>query len=137
VLAHEQEIRPILERLAALGVRLALDDFGTGYSSLSYLRDFPIGHIKIDRSFVMGIPQDSISCQLTASIVAMCLALGKTVTAEGVETEAQRTYLRDLGCTCIQGYLLGRPMESIDVPGFVARLRSGEVKPLKLSARRR
>jgi EAL domain-containing protein (putative c-di-GMP-specific phosphodiesterase class I) len=123
VLAHEGSIRPTLEQIASLGVRLALDDFGTGYSSLSYLRTFPIHSVKIDRSFVMELPHDSVSCQLTSSIIAMCVALGKKVTAEGVETPAQRSYLRGLGCTSIQGYLLGRPMESIDIPGFVIKLR--------------
>jgi diguanylate cyclase (GGDEF)-like protein len=123
VLAHEDEMRPSLEKIASLGVRLALDDFGTGYSSLSYLRSFPIRNVKIDRSFIMGLPYDTVSCQLTSSIVALCLALGKEVTAEGVETDAQLTYLRGLGCPCAQGYLLGRPMEADDFPGFAQRLR--------------
>jgi diguanylate cyclase (GGDEF)-like protein len=124
VLAHGAELERILLDITAHGVRLALDDFGTGYSSLSYLRAYPIHIVKIDRSFILGLPQDPAACRLAESIIAMCAALGKNVVAEGVETEAQQQFLRRAGCTTIQGYLLGRPMEAADVPGFVQRLRS-------------
>jgi diguanylate cyclase (GGDEF)-like protein len=123
VLVHGAELEHTLASIAALGVRLALDDFGTGYSSLSYLRTYPIQTVKIDRSFVLGLPQDEAACRLAESIVVMCGALGKNVVAEGVETEAQRQFLRRAGCTTIQGYLLGRPMEPADIPGFARQLR--------------
>jgi diguanylate cyclase (GGDEF)-like protein len=116
--------RKPLVNIAALGVRLALDDFGTGYSSLSYLRNYPIHTVKIDRSFVLGLPHDVAACRLAESIIVMCGALGKNVIAEGVETQQQLEFLRRAGCTTIQGYLLGRPMEAADIPGFVRRLRS-------------
>jgi EAL domain-containing protein (putative c-di-GMP-specific phosphodiesterase class I) len=124
VLAHGAEVEKTLSNIAALGVRLALDDFGTGYSSLSYLRAYPIDTVKIDRSFILGLPHDPGACRLAESIIVMCAALGKNVVAEGVETEAQRQFLRRAGCTVIQGYLTGRPMEAADIPGFARRLRS-------------
>ncbi|HUX72679.1 MAG TPA: EAL domain-containing protein [Steroidobacteraceae bacterium] len=124
VLAHGAELQRTLIEISAMGVRLALDDFGTGYSSLSYIRTFPIDVVKIDRSFVMELPHDQAACRLTESIIVMCAALGKKVVAEGVETEAQRRFLRQVGCTTIQGYLVGRPMEAADIPGFARRLRS-------------
>jgi diguanylate cyclase (GGDEF)-like protein len=125
-LAQAEELRDTLAGIVALGVRLALDDFGTGYSSLSYLRQYPIGTVKIDRSFVMGLPHEALACALVQSIVHMCAALGKTVVAEGIETEAQRDFLRRIGCHALQGYLLGRPMDAADVPGFAQRLLSGQ-----------
>jgi diguanylate cyclase (GGDEF)-like protein len=124
VLAHGAELERTLGNITAQGVRLALDDFGTGYSSLSYLRAYPIHTVKIDRSFVQGLPRDPAACRLAESIIVMCAVLGKNVVAEGVETEAQQQFLRRAGCTAIQGYLLGRPMEAADIPGFARRLRS-------------
>ncbi|MDE2145292.1 MAG: EAL domain-containing protein [Burkholderiales bacterium] len=124
VLAHGQELAETLSSIVGLGVRLALDDFGTGYSSLSYLRAYPIHTVKIDRSFVTGLPQDQAACRLAESILAMCAALGKQVVAEGVETPAQLEFLRRAGCTSIQGYLLGRPMDPADMPEFTRRMRS-------------
>jgi EAL domain-containing protein (putative c-di-GMP-specific phosphodiesterase class I) len=124
VLAHGAELQQTLLGIAALGVRLALDDFGTGYSSLSYLRIYPIHTVKIDRSFIQSLPHDAAACRLAESIIVMCAALGKHVVAEGVETEAQLQFLRKAGCTSIQGFLLGRPMEASDIPGIARRLRS-------------
>jgi EAL domain-containing protein (putative c-di-GMP-specific phosphodiesterase class I) len=115
----------LLAGIAASGIRLALDDFGTGYSSLSYLRTYPIHTVKIDRSFIVGLPADVASCRLVESIIAMCTALGKDVVAEGVETGGQLDFLEAAGCTGIHGYLFGRPMAATDIPGFVRRLRSG------------
>ncbi len=97
-----------LRRLRALGVRIALDDFGTGYSSLSYLRHLPADALKIDRSFLVGIASDDAAAALTASIVAMGVALGLRVVAEGVEEEQQRLLLRAWGCHEAQGFLFGR-----------------------------
>ncbi|NKB88291.1 MAG: EAL domain-containing protein [Acidobacteria bacterium] len=102
------------------GFGLAVDDFGTGYSSLNYLRDFPADVLKIDRSFVAGIPEDQENCSLVAAIVAMAHKLRLSVVAEGVETEAQLRFLRALDCEQIQGFLLGRP---VPVPEIEAQLR--------------
>jgi diguanylate cyclase (GGDEF)-like protein len=124
VLAHGAELQKTLLNIAALGVCIALDDFGTGYSSLSYLRAYPIHTVKIDRSFIQGLPHDLTACRLAESIILMCAALGKGVVAEGVETESQQAFLRGAGCTTMQGYLLGRPMEAMDIAGFARRLRS-------------
>jgi diguanylate cyclase (GGDEF)-like protein/PAS domain S-box-containing protein len=106
--------RVALEKLAAAGVRFALDDFGTGYSSLNYLRRFPVNKIKIDRSFVSEIGTRSADAIVTA-IVALARGLEMTVTAEGVETEAQRAFLEGVGCHEVQGYLMSRPVAESDL----------------------
>jgi len=105
----------ILHQLRAIGVRIALDDFGTGYSSLSYLKRFPFDKIKIDRSFVADMIEVAGSSSIVQAIVSIAAALKMTTTAEGVETEAQRELLRQLGCTDMQGYLFSRPVPAADV----------------------
>ena len=95
-----------LKALHALGVRLAIDDFGTGYSSLSYLKRFPIEPIKIDRSFIADLPGSAESEAIVVAIIQMGRALRLSVTAEGVETEAQRALLLAAGCDEMQGWLM-------------------------------
>ena len=95
----------ILQQLRAIGVRIALDDFGTGYSSLSYLQRFPFDKIKIDRSFVKEIASSDSSLSIVQAVVNIAAARRMTTIAEGVETEEQRSLLRELGCTEMQGYL--------------------------------
>ncbi len=102
----------LLERIKDLDVRLSLDDFGTGYSSLSYLCRFPLDCLKIDRSFVNGINQDSGQQAIVSAILSLSNSLGLHVIAEGVETEEQLRFLTALGCDTVQGYLLGRPMSA-------------------------
>lgn len=99
----------ILRRIKNLGVRIAMDDFGTGYSSLSYLQSFPFDKIKIDQTFVAQIHKNVQSSAIIRAIISLGEALNLGVIAEGVETEAQRDFLADAGCTEMQGYLLGRP----------------------------
>ena len=99
-----------LGMLAAMGVHVAMDDFGTGYSSLSYLKRFDIDTLKIDRSFVSELPHDPEDSAIATAIVAMGHSLQMKTVAEGVETEAQADFLRQLGCDEMQGYLLSRPM---------------------------
>jgi diguanylate cyclase (GGDEF)-like protein len=99
-----------LERLHQLGVHLALDDFGTGYSSLSYLRQYPIGTVKIDRTFLEEVPQNPASATLVETIIVMAHALGKRVVAEGIETAGQLEFLRERRCDIAQGFYLARPL---------------------------
>jgi EAL domain-containing protein (putative c-di-GMP-specific phosphodiesterase class I) len=98
------------EALAALGVRLSIDDFGTGYSSLSYLRKLRAGQLKIDRSFVQDLDCSADARAIVEAVVRLSHSLGLNVVAEGVETEAQRKVLADLGCDELQGFLFARPM---------------------------
>jgi diguanylate cyclase (GGDEF)-like protein len=100
----------LLQRIKRCGVRLSLDDFGTGYCSLSYLKHFPVDALKIDRAFVRDVETDADSAAITQAIIAMARSLGKTVVAEGVETQAQADYLRTAGCGQLQGFLFGAPM---------------------------
>jgi diguanylate cyclase (GGDEF)-like protein len=103
-----------LESLKALGVRLSLDDFGTGYSSLSHLIRLPLDTIKIDRSFLKGIPGEASCRSITKAIIAMAQGVGMEVVAEGVETEQQIEFLRLQGCDTLQGYLLGHPLPATE-----------------------
>jgi diguanylate cyclase (GGDEF)-like protein/PAS domain S-box-containing protein len=100
----------ILQQLQELGVRLSIDDFGTGYSSLTYLRRFPMHNVKIDRSFVQNIPSDEDSMTLVRAIIVLAHELKLSVTAEGVETKEQLTFLKSLHCDLLQGYLFSRPV---------------------------
>lgn len=100
----------VLNRLVGLGVSLAVDDFGTGYSSLSYLHRMSINTLKIDRAFVTNIPDNENSMSIARAIVGLGKSLHLSLVAEGVETQAQYDFLRDLGCNLIQGYLFSRPV---------------------------
>jgi diguanylate cyclase (GGDEF)-like protein/PAS domain S-box-containing protein len=104
-------VRATLGQLKALGVRIAIDDFGTGYSSLGHLNQLPIDRIKIDRSFVQGLPGHAGNAAIARAIVTLAASLGREVIAEGVETEAQRAFLVGLGCQQLQGLLFGAPTE--------------------------
>jgi len=110
VLKNVEQCIAALHRVKTLGITLAIDDFGTGYSSLSYLKRLPVDRLKIDRSFVSGIPGDQDDAAIVATILAMAHNLGMQVIAEGVETEAQLDHLLGARCCEYQGYLLGRPM---------------------------
>jgi EAL domain-containing protein (putative c-di-GMP-specific phosphodiesterase class I) len=109
--------------LSEMGVSLALDDFGTGYSSLSYLRRFPISRVKIDRSFVSGIPTNQNDTAIAGAIIAMARSLGLAVVAEGVETREQAEFLRDSGCHELQGYLLSPAVPADKLPRFLERTK--------------
>jgi diguanylate cyclase (GGDEF)-like protein len=108
-LNENRAIAERIESLRALGVSFSIDDFGTGYSSLSYIRKFPVQKLKIDRSFVTGLPHDRESVAIVGAIAALAQNLGIRVNAEGVETPEQAAALRLLGCSEGQGFLYGRP----------------------------
>lgn len=103
-----------LSAIKALGVTLAMDDFGTGYSSLSYLRNYPFDVLKIDQSFVRDITEDPADRELINAAIAMAHSLRLRVVAEGVETDEQLQYLKQLECDYLQGYLFGKPMSAED-----------------------
>jgi len=128
------EMFATMTALRDLGVRLVLDDFGTGYSSLSTLRSFPFSDVKIDRSFTQGIVQDDRSRGLIEAILQVCHVLDLNCVAEGVETEEQFELLSSLGCTHVQGYLLGRPEPSASIRRTLWRVaadeRQGSLKTL-------
>ncbi|MEO6987207.1 MAG: bifunctional diguanylate cyclase/phosphodiesterase [Aquihabitans sp.] len=109
LLADPVGSQAILEQIRAHGVGLAIDDFGTGYSSILQLKLMPLTSLKIDRSFVSGLPGSEVDRAIVASTIGLADTLGLAVTAEGVETEAQRRMLIDFGCCSAQGFLLGRP----------------------------
>jgi len=112
VLAFDlDEIAAQLLRLAAQGIQLAIDDFGTGYASLGYLKQLPLHRLKIDRSFVRGLPADSSDAAIVRSVIQMARDLNLRVVAEGVETEAQAQFLAAAGCHEAQGFLYARPMQ--------------------------
>ncbi|MDH5340196.1 MAG: EAL domain-containing protein, partial [Rubrivivax sp.] len=115
-----------LQALARLGVQLSIDDFGTGYSSLAYLKRFPIDKLKIDRSFVKGLPDDDNDAGIVRAIVQMARALGKRVVAEGVETEAQRQFLFQAGCDQFQGFLFA---PAVDAVSFAQRMGGAPPPP--------
>ncbi len=107
---NEREAIQVLQDLKALGIELALDDFGTGYSSLGYLKRLPIDKLKIDRSFVRDVTSDPDDAIIATSVIALAHEMQLRVVAEGVETEAQLSYLRNHGCDEIQGYYFSRPV---------------------------
>jgi diguanylate cyclase (GGDEF)-like protein len=109
LIEHTESARDVLAGLEALGILIVLDDFGTGYSSLGYLNEFPLGQLKLDRSFTADLARDARSAKIVAATVDMARALGMTVVAEGVETEDQVEVLRRLGCDYAQGFLFAAP----------------------------
>ena len=113
----------MFQKLKRTGVRLALDDFGTGYSALGYLKKAPFDKIKIDQSFVLGAADpSSMNAAIISSIVGLATALNMETTAEGVETHDDLALIRGLGCSHVQGYIYGRPMDLAEV---LALLRDG------------
>ena len=103
-----------MSALKSIGILFSLDDFGTGYSSLQYLKRLPLDQLKIDQSFVQDVGTDSSDRAIVRTIIAMAHALELNVIAEGVETEAQRGFLEEHGCSTYQGYLFSKPVPATD-----------------------
>ena len=117
----DQRSMKVMSELRALGIQLAIDDFGTGYSSFGRLRRLPISRIKIDQSFVRGLPYDADDCSITRAIVSMAGDLGMDVVSEGVETQEQLSYLQDIGCSLVQGYYFGEPVPAAKIRQLLSR----------------
>lgn len=115
VMLNVERAVQVLDSIQSRGVRLAIDDFGTGYSSMSMMKRFPIDTIKIDRSFIRDLPQNSEDKAIAQAIISMGKALGLTVVAEGVETIEQDEFLRDHACDEIQGFLFSKPVAPEDI----------------------
>jgi diguanylate cyclase (GGDEF)-like protein/PAS domain S-box-containing protein len=115
LLSNEDVMFSVLQELKEMGLKLAIDDFGTGYSSLSYLKQFPVNKLKIDRSFIRDISTNSDDAAITTAIINMAKSLNLKVIAEGVETEAQMSFLREHRCDEIQGYYFSKPISAGEV----------------------
>ncbi len=115
LLSNADVVFSVLQQLTAMGLRLAIDDFGTGYSSLSYLKKFPVSKLKIDRSFIRDIAVNPDDMAITTAIISMAKSLNLKVIAEGVENEAQMSFLRAHECDEIQGYYFCKPLAAGEV----------------------
>jgi len=117
------QVRGIVDRLKGIGVHISLDDFGTGHSSLAYLSRFPIDLLKIDRIFVSDVTSNPVNASIVAATIAMAHKLGKNVIAEGVETEAQMSFLRRHDCDQMQGFLFSRPCPPDEIAAMLRQRR--------------
>jgi predicted signal transduction protein with EAL and GGDEF domain len=129
VMHNADRAAAVLQQLKQLGVRVAIDDFGTGYSSLSYLKRFPISSVKIDRSFVLDLPDDKDDAAITQAVIAMAHSLRLRVIAEGVETSEQYRFLEEHHCDEMQGNYFSKPVDA----QAVARLLAGRHSDAKLA----
>ena len=120
VFEHEEQALAILNQLKALGVRVSLDDFGVGNSSLFKLKQLPIDELKIDRAFMVDVPENSADSEIVSTIIKTAEILGIAVVVEGIETQAQLDFLRQLDCDYLQGFLLGKPMSIEDIDALLA-----------------
>lgn len=120
LIENSEAVKNLLNEIKQRQIHIALDDFGTGYSSLSYLADFPIDTLKIDRSFVSKIGENKQEA-IVSAMVAMGKAMGMTVVAEGIETEEQLAYLRDLDCDIAQGYLFSKPLPEEEATAYLTQ----------------
>jgi len=118
-----------LNELKAAGIHVSIDDFGTGYSSMSYLKRFPVSALKIDRSFLLGLPEDAENVAILRAIIAMAHGLKIGVIAEGVETADQAALVRAFGCEDLQGFFFGRPMPSDRALAMLARHATAASEP--------
>ena len=120
---HDEAFLDHLKSIRDFGIRLALDDFGTGYANLSRLPDWPFQILKLDRSFILDLPDSEKQQAVVKSIIDLCSTLGIQVVAEGVENEAELTIVDQLGCHCIQGYVYARPKPLEDTGDWLTARR--------------
>jgi EAL domain-containing protein (putative c-di-GMP-specific phosphodiesterase class I) len=125
---------PALQRLRELGVQIAMDDFGIGYSSLAHLKRLPITMLKIDRTFIRDVTVDESDRAIVVSIVNIAKAFGLRVVAEGIETDEQAAFVRDLGCDDGQGFHLGRPQSPAEFVNLLAEAKRPRLRLVELSA---
>jgi EAL domain-containing protein (putative c-di-GMP-specific phosphodiesterase class I) len=121
-MSQAEEALEVLHQLKRLGVQLAIDDFGTGYSSLSYLKRLPLDFLKIDQSFVRGLPDDPHDAAIVRAIIALGRSMQFTIIAEGVETQAQQEFLTTEGCEEIQGYIVSPPLPADEFAASFLRI---------------
>jgi diguanylate cyclase (GGDEF)-like protein/PAS domain S-box-containing protein len=134
LLQNKDTTLAVLHQLRALGVRIALDDFGTGYSSLTYLQCFPFDKIKIDRSFVKDITENTGSLNIVRAVAALASGMGMTATAEGVETREQLDSITSEGCTEMQGFLFSRPLPAHEIERLFISGQGGQEAPDRIVA---
>lgn len=140
IMEHAEDMIEVFRRFKDMDLQIAIDDFGTGYSSLAYLKRFPVDTIKIDRSFVRGVPGDNEDVAIVTGVIAMARGLGLKVVAEGVEDQDQFAFLRERGCDYIQGFHLSEPLPADEferrflVPRLVARSGDRKVTAFKPKA---
>jgi predicted signal transduction protein with EAL and GGDEF domain len=135
LLQNKESTLTILHQLRELGVRIAMDDFGTGYSSLTYLQSFAFDKIKIDRSFVKDIAENSGSLNIVRAVAAMANGMGMTATAEGVETQEQLDKITSEGCTEMQGFLFSKPLPAQEIERlFLSRHQAQETPDRTIAA---
>ncbi|MEM7277093.1 MAG: EAL domain-containing protein [Pseudomonadota bacterium] len=129
LLSDTRAVRKQFQDLKALGIAVSLDDFGTGYSSLSYLEQYQFDSIKIDKSFIRDLATEKVRRRLTKIIIAVGNAIGMKVVAEGIENFEDENILRRMGCQYGQGYLFSKPLEPVDIDGFLTQFsHTGSIK---------
>ena len=129
IMEDASEAREVLRRLNELGIKIAIDDFGTGYSALSSLKELPVHTLKIDRAFIMNLPDDHKDLAITRAVIAMAHGLGLTVIAEGVESEEQAALLLQEGCDELQGYLISQPIPAQDFTRMLVEVPRRSLDP--------
>ncbi len=135
LLTHESVVKQTLQLARAHGIRISLDDFGTGYSSLSFLLSLPVDEVKVDRSFVSHMHQDPDREELVRTVIHLGHSLGKRVVAEGVETEQDLLGLAEMGCECVQGYLISKPLSPEDVEADLSTISARSMSAAMLEYR--
>ena len=119
IMANPESAAGNIRHLQTLGIEVGIDDFGTGYSSLAALKHLAVCELKIDQSFVAGLPEDTAGCAIARAVIALSQALGIKVVAEGVETQTQADFLQREGCRIAQGYLFSRPLPAAEFEAYV------------------